>query len=174
VDPHTGERRPLTTTPGEVAGQPVTTVPLALDGIHAVFYIEEHELAAVAPLCTRANKSKFGFRVSCSGLRTSRAASVPFRVFRGHPIRDHSRRFAGISEFTRSNSSIEIRRLPWWSWRIQTWPLLWVATIVPSAWRHEVHESESPFQKARANGMALWRIEDEEPAEIANKSPKIR
>ena len=40
-DPHTGERRPLTTTPGEVAGQPVTTVPLALDGIHAVFYIEE-------------------------------------------------------------------------------------------------------------------------------------
>jgi hypothetical protein len=40
-DPHTGERRPLTTTPGEVAGQPVTTVPLSLEGVHAVFYVEE-------------------------------------------------------------------------------------------------------------------------------------
>ncbi|HVS51395.1 MAG TPA: glycosyl hydrolase [Opitutaceae bacterium] len=44
-DPHTGEREPLASTPGEEDGQAITTVPLKLDAIHAVFFMQE----SVAP-----------------------------------------------------------------------------------------------------------------------------
>jgi len=40
-DPHTGERRPLATTAADAEGQPTTTAPLAIEGIHAAFLISE-------------------------------------------------------------------------------------------------------------------------------------
>jgi hypothetical protein len=40
-NPHTGERAPLEATTKEVEGQPVTTAPLKLDGIHATFFVSE-------------------------------------------------------------------------------------------------------------------------------------
>ena len=40
-DPHTGERRPLTTTATNTEGQPTTTAPLVLEGIHAIFFVTE-------------------------------------------------------------------------------------------------------------------------------------
>lgn len=40
-DPHTGERRPLAATTGDAEGKPITTAALALDGIHAVFFVQE-------------------------------------------------------------------------------------------------------------------------------------
>ena len=40
-DPHTGEQSALAVTTGDSDGHPITTVPLSLDGVHAVFFVTE-------------------------------------------------------------------------------------------------------------------------------------
>ena len=40
-DPHTGEREDLITDVSETAGQSITTVPLYLEALKSVFYIEQ-------------------------------------------------------------------------------------------------------------------------------------